>query len=161
MHSNKNLRKNKNNVETGSGWTGLYAPKMNLKWMYYVKLKLRLPVPVRLAFQLNFTSSFCQNLTKLFLQLLTLLLSTTQSGRLFHIWITLLQWTITTVKRLTYSDKNNIMLWKCDRDRYSLAMKGRLPYRNIVQSEQHNILQERCISWISSRCDNQLLDRTL
>jgi len=33
--------------------------------MNYVKLKLRLPAPVRLAFQLNFTSSLCQNLSKL------------------------------------------------------------------------------------------------
>ena len=32
--------------------------------------------------------------------------------------------------------------------------RERLPYRNIVQSEQHNILQEWCISWISSSCDN-------
>ena len=40
--------------------------------------------------------------------------------------------------------------------------RERLPYRNIVQSEQHNILQEWCIIWISSRCDNgsvQLLQR--
>ena len=144
MHSNKKLMKNKNNVETGSGWTGLYAPKMNLKWMYYVKLKLRLPAPVRLAFQLNFTTLFCQNL---FQKLLILLLSIRESGRLFHIWITLLQRTTTTVEQLTYSEKNsNVMLWKCDRDRYSLAVKGRLPCRNIVQSEQHNILQE----WLST-----------
>jgi len=41
------------------------------KRINYVKLKLRLPAPVRLAFQLNFTSSFCQNLSKLLLKLNT------------------------------------------------------------------------------------------
>ena len=53
--------------------------------MNYIKLKLRLPALVRLVFQLNFTCSFCQNLSKLFLKLLILLLSTTESGRLFRV----------------------------------------------------------------------------
>ena len=49
----------------------------------------RFPVPVRLAFQLNLTAWLHQNLSKRFLNTSTELASTTQSGKLFHIFTTL------------------------------------------------------------------------
>ena len=49
----------------------------------------RFPVPVRLAFQSNLTAWLHQNLSKRFLNTSTELASTTQSGKLFHIFTTL------------------------------------------------------------------------
>jgi len=54
-------------------------------------LKLRLPELVRSAFQLNLTSLLNQNLSRLFLKLLVLWDVITESKRLFHVWITLLE----------------------------------------------------------------------